>query len=312
MVGIITSSEGAAIKDMEKIISENSPGCKVYEFPAVVQGSEAAGTIVKGIDYFNNREPVDLIILGRGGGSAEDLAPFNDEDLARKIFSSKVPIISAVGHETDFSISDFVADLRAATPTEAAQIVVNRQIEFLENLINQINTLTEFVSDINEKYLNGFVNLLNGLLNYRNEILMKIQYVDNLEQLLKVNMINYMETRKNIVETDIRKLFDVRLKENIKNGYDSLNYKLLNLEKSIKEILSEKKSAYEQSMLKLDYVSPLKILSKGYGIVTKKDDKNMIKSVESIKIGDKLNIKLHKGDFDCEVTEINSDSNISG
>lgn len=139
-VGIITSSTGAAVEDIRNVISRRYP-TKIYLYPATVQGDNAAKEIIAGIDYFNTEFPVDVLIVGRGGGSQEDLFCFNDENLARKIFASRIPVISAVGHEIDFTISDFVADLRAPTPSAAAELAVPDRKELVDKINNLFSSL---------------------------------------------------------------------------------------------------------------------------------------------------------------------------
>ncbi len=151
-VGVVTSSTGAAIKDIWTVISRRYP-CKIYLYPATVQGDNAAAEVMEGIRYFNENFPVDVLIIGRGGGSQEDLFCFNDEALARAIYASEIPIISAVGHEIDFTISDLVADLRAPTPSAAAELAVPNA----DDLLNRVGSLSERMKMI----------ALNNLYNYR-------------------------------------------------------------------------------------------------------------------------------------------------
>lgn len=139
-IGIVTSPSGAAIQDIKNVLNRRFP-IKIYLYPAVVQGDLASRSIREGIIFFNQRFPVDVLIIGRGGGSQEDLFCFNDEDLARTIFASKIPIISAVGHEIDFTISDFVADLRAPTPSAAAELAVPDRFEIMNQLVGMQHTL---------------------------------------------------------------------------------------------------------------------------------------------------------------------------
>ena len=136
-IGIVTSPSGAAVRDILRVIKRRFPNMTVFLYPATVQGSGAAAEIVEGIEYFNQHPIVDVMIVGRGGGSLEDLWPFNEEIVARAIAASKIPVISAVGHETDFTISDFVADLRAPTPSAAAELVVHRREDFMAEVINR-------------------------------------------------------------------------------------------------------------------------------------------------------------------------------
>ena len=142
-IGIVTSPTGAAIRDILRVLKRRFPNMSVFLYPAAVQGAPAAGEIVEGIEYFNQHPLVDVLIVGRGGGSMEDLWPFNEEVVARAIAASKVPVISAVGHETDFTISDFVADLRAPTPSAAAEMVVHRREDFILELANRVRHISQ-------------------------------------------------------------------------------------------------------------------------------------------------------------------------
>jgi exodeoxyribonuclease VII large subunit len=137
-IGVVTSPSGAAVRDILRVIKRRFPNMNVFLYPATVQGNSAAAEIVEGIEYFNQHSLVDVMIVGRGGGSLEDLWPFNEEVVARAIAASNIPIISAVGHETDFTISDFVADLRAPTPSAAAEVVVRPKEDFLAEVTNRV------------------------------------------------------------------------------------------------------------------------------------------------------------------------------
>jgi exodeoxyribonuclease VII large subunit len=142
-IGVVTSPSGAAVRDILRVIKRRFPNMNVFLYPATVQGAGAAAEIVEGIEYFNQHPIVDVMIVGRGGGSLEDLWPFNEEFVARAIVASKVPIISAVGHETDFTIADFVADLRAPTPSAAAELVVHRRGDFIAEVANRIRHMSQ-------------------------------------------------------------------------------------------------------------------------------------------------------------------------
>ncbi len=135
-IGVVTSSSGAAIKDIITVIKRRFPPCNILIYPSLVQGINAPRDIINGVQYLDNRDDVDLIIVGRGGGSIDELFAFNDENLARTIFELKTPVISAVGHETDFTIIDFVADLRAPTPSAAAEMAVPPNINHLHMNLN--------------------------------------------------------------------------------------------------------------------------------------------------------------------------------
>ncbi|MCX7965885.1 MAG: exodeoxyribonuclease VII large subunit, partial [Syntrophorhabdaceae bacterium] len=179
-IGIITSPAGAAIRDMLKIIFGRFPNMSVLIYPVRVQGDEASYEIVEAIRYFNMTREVDVIILGRGGGSLEDLAPFNEEIVARAIYASLIPIVSGVGHETDFTISDFVADIRAPTPTAAASIAVPDKTE-LENTIKQLRErLIEFIKGILEEKRLALFKLMVELKERKDFFISYRMYIDDL------------------------------------------------------------------------------------------------------------------------------------
>lgn len=149
-IGIVTAATGAAVKDMIDVITRRYPSCDILIYPSLVQGKEAYKTLIKGVEYLDERKDIDLVIIGRGGGSIDELFAFNDEDLARAIFKCTTPIISAVGHETDFTIADFVADIRAATPSVAAEIAVPNIYDLKDNLENiKRHILSETIKKIN-------------------------------------------------------------------------------------------------------------------------------------------------------------------
>ncbi len=193
-IGIITSPSGAAVADMKNIITRRFPVCKIIIYPAAVQGADAAHDLICGIKYFENEEKVDTIIIGRGGGSFEDLFAFNDTHLAYAIYNTKTPVISAVGHETDFTICDFVADLRAPTPSAAAELAVPEKNEielFLQNtsdsffriMDSKILFLREKISSF--KKMRKFYDYRNLLEDKRNLVL---NYSEKLDSLFDVNI----------------------------------------------------------------------------------------------------------------------------
>ena len=277
-IGIVTAPTGAAIRDILSTIKRRFPSVETILFPALVQGELAANDIVEQIrkaDDYN----LDVLIVGRGGGSIEDLWSFNEEIVARAIFAARTPIISAVGHEIDFTISDFVADLRAPTPTGAAEMAVPNIVDvrnFLNQLDIRLNKDIKNLIDINTKKLDTFKKnyvLTNPLATFE----IKEQKLDN--------MFNDLNNK-------IRHILDIRAKklDNIKTNYalnnpDTLIYQFNN--------------SYELLLNKLNLLNPLSILSKGYSVVSK--DNKAIKDIKDVKIKDKINIKLYKGTIDAIV-----------
>ena len=277
-IGIVTAPTGAAIRDILSTIKRRFPSTETILFPALVQGELAAPDIVKQIkraDEYN----LDVLIVGRGGGSIEDLWAFNEEIVARAIYDAKTPIISAVGHEIDFTISDFVSDLRAPTPTGAAEMAVPNIID-VKNFINQLNIrLNKDISNIiefNKKRLDNYKTnyvLTNPLATFE----IKEQKLDTLID-------NLNNKIKNILDNNKKRL------DNIKKNYTINNPDT---------ILNRYNNTYELLLNKLNLLNPLNILSKGYSVVKK--DNNVIKDIKDINIKDKLNIKLYKGNINVIV-----------
>ena len=277
-IGIITAPTGAAIRDILSTIKRRFPITETILFPALVQGEYAANDIVKQI-RIADEYGMDLLIVGRGGGSIEDLWSFNEEIVARAIYDAKTPIISAVGHEIDFTISDFVSDLRAPTPTGAAEMAVPNMIDVV-NFLNQLNIrLNKDLKNILDSYTKRIDNfkscyvLSNPLATFE----IREQKLDNL--------INNLNSRiKYIIDTNQKRLSNVKT-----------NYTLNNPD----SLLNNYNNTYELLLNKLNLLNPLNILSKGYSVV-KKDGK-LIKDIDSVNIKDKIEIKLYKGNIEAIV-----------
>ncbi len=285
-VGVVTAKTGAAIKDIISTIKRRYPICEVILFPSLVQGESAKEDIVRNIRLAQNYD-LDVLIVGRGGGSIEDLWPFNEEIVARAIFDCKIPVISAVGHEIDFTIADYVADLRAPTPTGAAEMAVPN----ISDLINYINNLKIRLNEsMNKKinyqklYLDSIKNsyaLKNPLIMYENKKQKLDILIDNLS---KVLVKKYDKAKHNF--------------EIIKNSYVLTNPDIIYKDKQIK---------LNNLIEKLELVNPLAVLRRGYSL-TILDDK-VINSIDKIKVGSKLTVKLHNGEFDATVNKVKENKN---
>ena len=252
-MGIVTASTGAAIHDIMNISYRRNPYVSLVLYPALVQGEGAAPSIVSGIETLDTMG-MDVIIVGRGGGSIEDLWAFNEECVAEAIFNAKTPIISAVGHETDFTIADFVADLRAPTPSAAAELAVPDVYE-LKQKIN----------------------------NYQN------RYRLALKKKIELMKLRYEKCMKSRVFTDpMRK---------IRNMDVTLDSYVQRLENKIKIMQKDNKASYIELVTKLDTLSPLKTLTRGYSL-TEKDNK-IVKSVNELNKNDKVKLKFHDGEKDA-------------
>jgi len=260
-IGVVTSSTGSVIRDIINVTGRRYPNVELKIFPVAVQGELAARQVAEAIKRLNEFKLVDVIIIARGGGSLEELWAFNEERVARSIFVSEIPIISAVGHETDFTIADFVADLRAPTPSAAAEIVVP-----------ELSVLKDKIFDLK-------VRLKNAL---KNKLIMKRSRLT--------------ETMASIV---FRQPYDLVYQERMK--LDILNKEMY------RAIIKRKdKACSDLGMLtmKLNALSPLAILARGYGIVKLLETERVLKSTAGIKSGDKIKVFLSDGNMNCTVDEI--------
>lgn len=218
-IGIVTSPAGAAIRDMLKIISEKFENMSVLIYPVRVQGEEAAYEIVEGIEYFNKTESVDVIIVGRGGGSLEDLAPFNDEMVARAIFASRLPVVSGVGHEIDFTIADFVADVRAPTPTAAADMVIRAKSDFLAGIEGLQSQLVQGMRTALERCRLALYQQVMELKERKELFVSHRMYLDELLNNLIHGFSTYFTARKTQVKSLVQRLTDLNPEDILKRGY---------------------------------------------------------------------------------------------
>ena len=305
-IGVVTANTGAAIKDILSTIKRRFPIGQVILFPSLVQGDNAAKDIVKNIKLANTYD-LDVLIVGRGGGSIEDLWPFNEEIVARAIFDSKIPIISAVGHEVDFTIADFVADLRAPTPTGAAEMAVPNLVD-LNKYIEQLKI--RLSSDIIKK-----VNIYKlNLDSLRNSYILKNPSIlfENKKQNLDLinNKINELLLKK----IELKKLY----LDSLKNSYVLKNPNMLfenkkqnlilltkELNKNISLKIDNNVTKLNTIIEKLELINPLNVMKRGFSL-TYKDDK-LIKSVKKVKKDDILNIKFNDGNILVNVKEINNE-----
>ena len=260
VIGIVTSSAGAAVHDMLRIIRKRYPLTEVRLFPVRVQGVEAPPEIVGAIRYANRYKMADVLIVGRGGGSIEDLWAFNDERVAYAIYESEIPVISAVGHEPDVTISDFVADLRAATPSNAAELAVPDQDTLLQTLDTMSDSMTTCLS----------------------------RQVKNARQHLRVLSSGAALKSPTAYLDQKRKTLEL------------LNSRLVSNQKST---LDKKKQRFVGLTAKLDAMSPLKVLTRGYAMASTEDG-SVLRSVRQVKPGDCVNVSLGDGSLQACVTDV--------
>ena len=281
-VGIVTAPTGAAIKDIISTIRRRFPLCETLLFPALVQGENAAADIAKKIELANNYD-IDVLIVGRGGGSIEDLWPFNEEIVARAIYASNIPIISAVGHEVDFTIADFVSDLRAPTPTGAAELAV-------PNIVDVKKYIEQLKIRCNEN--------ISKRINYNN------LYLDSLKNSFVIKNPNIMYENKqqklDLMLEKIKNLITNKL-DSTRNNFKLIqsNYILNNPDLLYKESTNKLANLIE----KLELINPLGVLKRGYSL-TYQDDK-IVNDIKQVKLGSKLQVKMQNGNVEATVEKIN-------
>lgn len=305
-IGVITSPTGAAIRDILTTIERRYPIGQVAVFPALVQGERAGDSLVQALrEAQNAEETVDVIIIGRGGGSIEELWAFNEEKVARAIFECQIPVISAVGHETDFTIADFVADLRAPTPTGAAELAVPH----VEELLERVWMLkARLIRTVQEKLKTERMRLAKMEQSYAFRYPQRL-YEQKLEQLDKlterlvrnVQMVHekkgehffHLSTRFELHHP--RKFAEIATKEH--------REQFERLQKAFQAIVIHKQKDFHSLLTTLEALSPLKIMERGYSLVYTEKGK-LIKSVTNVKKSDSIQIKLSDGHLDCEVKDV--------
>lgn len=281
VIGVITSDTGAVIHDIKTTTERRYPLVKIILYPCLVQGENAKESIVKQIKKANEDNLADVLIVGRGGGSLEDLWAFNEKIVALAIFDSKIPIISAVGHESDTTIADFVADRRAATPTAAAEIATPNVVDIKEYL---------------DKTVNDTLRLIKNKFNDLSQSLSKLdERLDNLspEHKLKEKKSNLDLYYKNL------NLYMLNILNNLTSNLDKTSSLL---KPNIKSTLENKVSVYKVLNAKLDSLSPLKIMDKGFSMV--KTNNKVIRSIDEVSVGSLVDITLKDGTLKAKVNEV--------
>jgi exodeoxyribonuclease VII large subunit len=304
-IGIVTSATGAAFQDIKNILTRRYP-CHVYLYPATVQGECAAGEVISGIRFFNESFPVDVLIIGRGGGSQEDLFCFNDEKLAYTIYESKIPIISAVGHEIDFTIADFVADLRAPTPSAAAELAVPDKQDLLLHLyqlgrqlkVQSSHTLNQFKIEIQgmDKELHRFhPRFLWQTIQQRFD-----------EAVYKLHNVRQVTLRKRNEMIQTHQELQLAMRKNMKTTIQPLHMKMNGLSLRLEHVTQNNLNIYRNSIEQLDSklleLSPYEALKRGYALINIK--KKLLQSIKQVAVNDNISVQLQDGSLECAVESI--------
>ncbi len=297
-IGIVTSPQAAALRDILNILRRRHHSANAVIYPAQVQGDLAAAEVVSGIRYFNKTKSVEVIIVGRGGGPAEDLAAFNDEGLARAVAASEIPVISAVGHETDFTICDFVADLRAPTPSAAAELVIRSRVE-IENQ----------AAAVRERLVRAMERIL---LEARNELMVRTQHgafarmmdfirqrqqrLDDLTFRLERGerlRLEQMRRRWEMASAAVRHYDARRMLAGVRRELETQTSALSG---AVRNLLLQYRVRAERMGRALEMLSPLAILDRGYALVFDAEGK-LVRDVEQVRSGEEISAKVAKGEI---------------
>jgi exodeoxyribonuclease VII large subunit len=304
-IGIITSPTGAAIRDMLRVLKRRNAGLHVLLFPAKVQGAGAAEEIAAGIRYFNTRSDIDVIIAGRGGGSIEDLWAFNEEVVARAIYDSVLPLISAVGHEIDFTIADFVADLRAPTPSAAAEVVSGAREDLLttvESLQKRLLQAARYGIERRKSALGRLArvrafsiapNMLRDLQQRFDEAALRMN-----QQITR--LVTNFRHREQVLHT---RLTRVDLRQLIARRHDALARQHRALQSEMRSISDRSRARFELAAGRLHAMSPLSVLDRGYAIC-RDDQGHIVRDATAVSTGAEVQVSLARGGLRCKVEKV--------
>ena len=304
-VGVITSKTGAALHDILHVLKRRDPSLPVIIYPTAVQGDDAPGQIVRAIELANVRNECDVLIVGRGGGSLEDLWSFNDERVARAIFASTIPIVSAVGHETDVTIADFVGDLRAPTPSAAAEIVSRNQQELLRQVQNAHQRLgmamDYFLANRNRR----FTQLFHRLQQQHPQLRLARQQaaLEKLRQRMGTALDAQVKRASQRQQRALQRLNQQNPQPRIHRAQSRIQQLEYRLTENIRARMSEQRERFGKAVTHLEAVSPLATLARGYSVSTLPNGK-VVKKAKQVKAGDLLTTRLEDGWITSEVHNI--------
>ncbi|QRG69799.1 exodeoxyribonuclease VII large subunit [Brevibacillus choshinensis] len=311
-VGVVTSPTGAAIRDICTTIRRRYPQAEIVLSPAVVQGVEAPASIISAIRMINSQPDIDVLIVGRGGGSIEELWAFNDEQVARAIAASMIPVISAVGHETDVTIADFVADVRAATPTAAAELAVPHYLEWVERV-------RQFDARIHRAVHNRITDQRKRLTQLSHSYAMRqpqrrleeaAERLDRAQLRMKQSMKHLLTLRKERYDRLAERIKRYRLADQVGERRKQVLTVRARLDDRMRRKWMEKQLSFSSKVAQLDALSPLKVMQRGFSLVYANGQ--IVKSVEQFASGDELVVRLSDGTATARVEQIDREEKHDG
>ncbi|WCG36508.1 exodeoxyribonuclease VII large subunit [Companilactobacillus farciminis] len=309
-IAVVTSESGAVIHDIMTTVARRFPIVQLVLYPAQVQGDGAAETIVEQLKRINEDGGFDTIIIGRGGGSIEDLWPFNEEIVAQAIVQSQIPVISSVGHETDTTIADLVADLRAATPTAAAELATPVLSETLQHLQDLHTRLYSAQNNLIAQYQDRVQNLSQNVFLQHPERIYEVylQKVDGLENRLSQNLANSLNRSKTELIQYANRLVRVSPRDQIYSYNNQVNRQYQILINNINKIINKNRNVFNSQVATLDSLSPLKTLSRGFAIPTNQKGKVLTKASD-YQVDQTVNLRVRDGNVKLITKEISEDNN---
>ncbi|HWC15873.1 MAG TPA: exodeoxyribonuclease VII large subunit [Terriglobales bacterium] len=303
-IGVVTSPRGAAIHDMLNVLRRRHAMARLLIYPAQVQGEAAATDVAAGIRYFNKSRKVDVIVIARGGGSLEDLAAFNNEGLARVIANSELPVISAIGHETDFTIADFVSDLRAPTPSAAAEMVISARQQLEEQIGSLLRRLEHGIRYRLMLNRQRFQELgeHRAVMRITDAVRRRQQRLDDLANRLFVTERDLLQRDRRRLELAAIRLRHHDLRRVFQGVEKDLQTLSAQLQRSMRAVLFSRRAHWERTSSRLEALSPLKILERGYSVVFDPAGK-LVTDSGQVSVGDELNVRLARGTLDARVVK---------
>lgn len=302
-IAILTSESGAVIQDIQTTVARRFPIVQLVLYPTVVQGVHAVNSILKNLDLVE-QEDYDVVIIGRGGGSIEDLWAFNEEPVVRRVAELSIPVISSVGHETDTTLIDFVSDMRAATPTAAAEIATPVLMEIHQQLRNLQIRLEQALSRQLQIKRERMQALANASIFQNPERIYQVyqQRVDQLEMRLQQMMQQSVQQKRQQLVKHQHRLELGSPSRRVQTEKQALQYLAKRLEQAQGQLMKDKKQQFQRAIQQLDLLSPLKIMNRGYGIL--QQEETIIKSVDQLEVNQELTIQLVDGTVRSKVTSV--------
>lgn len=309
-VAVVTSKTGAAVRDILTTIHRRMPSVEVIVYPTIVQGEKAAQKIVENIGRINQRNDIDVMIIGRGGGSLEELWAFNEEPVVRAVYDSDVPVISAVGHETDFALSDFSADVRAATPTAAAELAVPDYRDLEERFAERKYRLLAVTRQALERKERSLEQLKQHLIlnGPKHQLEQQMERTDYFSERLNNAFSKQIFVKQTAFDRLNDRLHYYHPNKEIELQKEQMTLHLQALDKAMKQLLKDKQQSFFRQVDALEHLSPLSLLKRGFGVTYKEN--TLVKSVQELEVGDNIQVKMQGGHIDALITAKEED--ISG